>query len=170
MILGRKMMNLVLDSNTSYSVYDSYDSSNLWIIFYLFYFSSKFCSQEITQGVRNSTRAVRLAEERLRRFTTTPPSGFQISFSYWLSFLLNNKVEWWFHIIFTWLVSMQTKVAAPIETKVAARPTIARTARNMREGIVKGRAILQMLFTLTCYSGIVFNFFRTRTKDVKGKA
>lgn len=65
---------------------------------------------------------------------------------------------------------MQTKVAAPIETKVAARPTIARTARNMREGIVKGRAILQMLFTLTFYSGIVFNFFRTRTKDVKGKA
>lgn len=82
MILGRKIMNLVLDSNTSYSVYDSYDSSNLWIIFYLFYFSSKFCSQEITQGVRNSTRAVRLAEERLRCFTTTPPSGFQIFFSY----------------------------------------------------------------------------------------
>lgn len=33
------------------------------------------CSQEITQGVRSSTRAVRLAEERLRRLTNmTPPN------------------------------------------------------------------------------------------------
>ncbi|XP_057416808.1 uncharacterized protein LOC130711268 isoform X2 [Lotus japonicus] len=29
--------------------------------------------QEITHGVRSSTRAVRLAEQRLRRFTTVPP-------------------------------------------------------------------------------------------------
>ncbi|XP_020212954.1 uncharacterized protein LOC109797352 isoform X2 [Cajanus cajan] len=31
--------------------------------------------QEITQGVRSSTRAVRLAEERLRRLTTVPSSS-----------------------------------------------------------------------------------------------
>lgn len=31
--------------------------------------------QEITQGVKSSTRAVRLAEERLRRLTTMSPSG-----------------------------------------------------------------------------------------------
>ncbi|XP_061372620.1 uncharacterized protein LOC133315081 isoform X2 [Gastrolobium bilobum] len=31
--------------------------------------------QEITQGVRSSTRAVRLAEQRLRRLTTMPPSS-----------------------------------------------------------------------------------------------
>lgn len=31
--------------------------------------------QQITQGVRGSTRAVRLAEERLRQFTNTAPSG-----------------------------------------------------------------------------------------------
>lgn len=31
--------------------------------------------QQLTQGVRGSTRAVRLAEERLRQFTNTSPSG-----------------------------------------------------------------------------------------------
>ncbi|XP_019430228.1 PREDICTED: uncharacterized protein LOC109337661 isoform X2 [Lupinus angustifolius] len=31
--------------------------------------------QEITQGVKSSTRAVRLAEERLRHLTTMPPSS-----------------------------------------------------------------------------------------------
>ncbi|XP_077249986.1 uncharacterized protein LOC143889602 isoform X2 [Tasmannia lanceolata] len=31
--------------------------------------------QEITQGVRNSTRAVRMAEDRLRRLTTMTPTG-----------------------------------------------------------------------------------------------
>ncbi|GKD79031.1 hypothetical protein Tco_1341652, partial [Tanacetum coccineum] len=35
-------------------------------------------SQEITQGVKSSTRAVRLAEERLRRLTNMNPSGFEI--------------------------------------------------------------------------------------------
>lgn len=33
-------------------------------------------SQEITQGVRSSTRAVRLAEERLRRLTNMSPIGY----------------------------------------------------------------------------------------------
>nr|KAJ0207178.1 hypothetical protein LSAT_V11C500265910 [Lactuca sativa] len=33
--------------------------------------------QEITQGVKSSTRAVRLAEERLRRLTNMNPSGFE---------------------------------------------------------------------------------------------
>lgn len=33
------------------------------------------CSQEITHGVRSSTRAVRLAEERLRRLTNMKPIG-----------------------------------------------------------------------------------------------
>lgn len=31
--------------------------------------------QEITQGVKSSTRAVRVAEERLRRLTNRTPSG-----------------------------------------------------------------------------------------------
>ena len=34
------------------------------------------CSQEITQGVRNSTRAVRMAEERLRGLTNMTPPGY----------------------------------------------------------------------------------------------
>lgn len=35
-------------------------------------------SQEITQGVRSSTRAVRLAEERLRRLTNMKTIGYYI--------------------------------------------------------------------------------------------
>ena len=35
-----------------------------------------FCRQGITQGVRSSTRAVRVAEERLRRLTNMSPTGF----------------------------------------------------------------------------------------------
>jgi len=33
-------------------------------------------SQGISQGVRSSTGAVRVAEERLRRLTTMPSSGY----------------------------------------------------------------------------------------------
>lgn len=38
--------------------------------------------QEITQGVRSSTKAVRLAEERLRRLTNMAPPGYISLFSY----------------------------------------------------------------------------------------
>ncbi|KAL3630158.1 hypothetical protein CASFOL_023142 [Castilleja foliolosa] len=58
--------------------------------------------QEITQGVRSSTRAVRLAEERLRRLTNTNPI-----------------VE-----------------VAPTTPQIAD-PVLARSARSIREGIVK---------------------------------
>ncbi|KAI3451085.1 hypothetical protein Pfo_007750 [Paulownia fortunei] len=88
--------------------------------------------QEITQGVRSSTRAVRLAEERLRRLTNMNP-----------------------------IVSVQE--VAPTKPQIAG-PVLARTARGMREGIVKGRAVLQMFFTLTRYSKILLNYLTSRAK------
>ncbi|KAF8411550.1 hypothetical protein HHK36_004104 [Tetracentron sinense] len=88
------------------------------------------CSQGITQGVRSSTRAVRLAEDRLRRLTTTTPTA------------------------------LVQEVANP--KSVTAGPVLARTARGLREGIVKGRAILQIFFTLTRFSRLARNYFTSR--------
>ncbi|CAA0806410.1 Unknown protein [Striga hermonthica] len=51
----------------------------------------------------------------------------------------------------------------PMKPQVAG-PVLARTARNMREGIVKGRAVLQMLFTLTHYSKILLRYMASRAK------
>ncbi|KAL2339443.1 hypothetical protein Fmac_007383 [Flemingia macrophylla] len=83
--------------------------------------------QGITQGVRSSTRAVRLAEERLRRLTTVPSSSAS------LQGMINLKAE-------------------------DDGPVVARTVRGVRKGIVEGRAILQMFFTLTRFSRFAFNF------------
>ncbi|XP_075083844.1 uncharacterized protein LOC107791093 isoform X2 [Nicotiana tabacum] len=87
--------------------------------------------QGLTQGVRSSTRAVRLAEERLRQFSSMAQSA-----------------------------NMQG-LLVPTETRTAG-PAIAKKARDLREGIVKGRAALQMLFTLSRYSRTILNFFRSR--------
>ncbi|KAL4377694.1 hypothetical protein GQ457_02G016970 [Hibiscus cannabinus] len=45
-----------------------------------------------------------------------------------------------------------------------SRPVLARTARSIREGIVKGRAIFQIFFTLTRFSKIALNYFSSRGK------
>ncbi|XP_047181819.1 uncharacterized protein LOC124848226 isoform X1 [Vigna umbellata] len=89
--------------------------------------------QEITQGVRSSTRAVRLAEERLRRLTTVPSSAS-------LQGTINSKAE------------------------DSDEPAVARTARGVREGIVKGRAMLQMFFTFTQFSRFALKFISGRRK------
>ncbi|KAG6388903.1 hypothetical protein SASPL_150339 [Salvia splendens] len=47
------------------------------------------------------------------------------------------------------IVSVQE--VAPMRAQIG-EPVLARTARRMREGIVKGRGVVQMLFTLTRYS------------------
>ncbi|TKY73908.1 hypothetical protein E2542_SST02665 [Spatholobus suberectus] len=91
--------------------------------------------QEITQGVRSSTRAVRLAEERLRRLTAVPPSSAAS-----LQGTINPKAE------------------------DGDEPVVARAARGVREGIVKGRAVLQMFFTLTRFSRFALNFITGRRK------
>ncbi|CAN6679532.1 unnamed protein product [Malus baccata var. baccata] len=86
---------------------------------------------EITQGVRSSTRAVRVAEERLRGLTNMASSA---------------PVQ---------VVSQKTEVPGPV---------LAKTARGIREGIVKGRALWQMFFALTRFSRLALNFFTNRTK------
>ncbi|CDP12917.1 unnamed protein product [Coffea canephora] len=88
--------------------------------------------QEITQGVKSSTRAVRVAGERLRRLTNMSPS-------------------------------VPVQVVAPMEAKDKV-PVLARTARGIRIGIVKGRGFFQMIFTLTHFYRIVLNFFKGRAK------
>ncbi|KAM1052661.1 hypothetical protein ACFX13_000257 [Malus domestica] len=87
--------------------------------------------QEITQGVRSSTRAVRVAEERLRRLTNMAPSA---------------SVQ---------VVSQKTEVPGPVLAKIA---------RGIREGIVKGHALWQMFFTLTRFSRLALNCITNRTK------
>ncbi|KAI9116908.1 hypothetical protein K1719_011907 [Acacia pycnantha] len=89
--------------------------------------------QDITQGVRSSTRAVHLAEEGLRGFTTMASSAS--------------------------LQAVATLKAKPVE------PVVARTARGLREGLVKGRTILQMLFTLTRFSKLALNYITRRRKS-----
>ncbi|XP_009764438.1 uncharacterized protein [Nicotiana sylvestris] len=89
--------------------------------------------QGLTQGVRSSIRAVRLAEERLRQFSSMAQSA-----------------------------NMQG-LLVPTETRTTG-PALAKKARDLREGIAKGRAALQMLFTLTWYSRMIVNFFASRAK------
>ncbi|QHO16404.1 hypothetical protein HN51_032120 [Arachis hypogaea] len=91
--------------------------------------------QEITQGVRSSTRAVRSAEQRLRRLATMspPPSS----------------------------VSLQAMVSPKAEAD-SGGPGVARAARNMREGVVKGRAIMKMFFTLARFSKFALSYIGGR--------
>ncbi|XP_024183147.1 uncharacterized protein LOC112188284 isoform X1 [Rosa chinensis] len=89
--------------------------------------------QEITQGVRSSTRAVRVAEDRLRRLTNMAPTA-----------------------------SVQ-EVASP-KNEVPG-PLLATTARSIREGVVKGRALWQMFFTITRFSRLALNFLIRRKKQ-----
>ncbi|XP_015580537.2 uncharacterized protein LOC8274919 isoform X1 [Ricinus communis] len=94
--------------------------------------------QEITQGVKSSTRAVRIAEERLRGLTNMPspppppPSAL-----------------------------LQTIPRQKTETGALV---VARTAKGIKEGIVRGRAILQLFFTFTHYSRLALNYFRKQAK------
>ncbi|KAL7606473.1 hypothetical protein Lser_V15G19371 [Lactuca serriola] len=87
--------------------------------------------QEITQGVKSSTRAVRLAEERLRRLTNMNPSA-----------------------------SMQVMV--PMKS---TGPVVAKTARGIRENIVKSRAFMQMFFTITQFSKVAIKYLVSRAKS-----
>ncbi|KAK9713330.1 hypothetical protein RND81_06G020200 [Saponaria officinalis] len=88
--------------------------------------------QGLTQSVKSSTNAVRMAEERLRNFANMTPR-------------------------------------APLQEAINTQPTenepaVARTARGIREGIVKSRAVLSMLFAFTRLSTSTVNFFSKRSK------
>ncbi|XP_057541661.1 uncharacterized protein LOC130820341 isoform X1 [Amaranthus tricolor] len=89
--------------------------------------------QEITQGVKRSTRVVHTAEEKLRNFanmTSTAP--------------------------------MQ-EIARPMTT-TTLEPAVARSVRGVREGIVKGRTVLQAIFALTGFSRTLASFFSSRSR------
>ncbi|KAH0451124.1 hypothetical protein IEQ34_018423 [Dendrobium chrysotoxum] len=85
--------------------------------------------QGIKQGVRNSTRTIRVAEERLRHLTTTDP-----------------------------IVSTQ---GHNISQKMVTLP-LAKRARNLREGIVKGRTLFGVIFGVSKFSRWAWNFFMSR--------
>ncbi|XP_068316272.1 uncharacterized protein [Pyrus communis] len=53
------------------------------------------------------------------------------------------------------VVSQKTEVPGPI---------LAKTARGIREGILNGRALWQMFFTLTRFSRLALNYLTNRTK------
>ncbi|CAL1380135.1 unnamed protein product [Linum trigynum] len=88
--------------------------------------------QEITHGVKNSTKAVRVAEEKLRGLTNV--------------------------------------AAAPPVQRVASlatrneAPAVARTARGLKEGIVKGRSLFQLFLTLTSFTRLALSYFAKRAK------
>ncbi|WOL00517.1 hypothetical protein Cni_G09230 [Canna indica] len=86
--------------------------------------------QEITQGVKSSTRAVRVAEDRLRHPTTMSPT-----------------------------IMVQGKNTPKNETH---EPKVAKTARNLREGIVNGRVAFGLVFSLTQVSRWAINFLTSR--------
>ncbi|VVB13902.1 unnamed protein product [Arabis nemorensis] len=90
--------------------------------------------QGITQGVKSSTRAIRVAEDRLRRLTNTNPVA--------------SMQE----------VMHQTKAE---ETE----PKVAKTARNLKEGIVKGRSLWQLFFTITRFSRMATSYLAKRAKQ-----
>ncbi|XP_074264367.1 uncharacterized protein LOC141586868 isoform X1 [Silene latifolia] len=82
--------------------------------------------QGLTQGVKRSTNAVRVAEAKLRDFAN-----------------LTSKAS----------------IQEVLKTQASrAEPAVARTARGIREGIVKIRAVLNMVFALSSFSTLVVNY------------
>uniref|UniRef100_A0A0D3EGL5 DUF948 domain-containing protein n=1 Tax=Brassica oleracea var. oleracea TaxID=109376 RepID=A0A0D3EGL5_BRAOL len=96
--------------------------------------------QGITQGVKSSTRAIRVAEDRLRRDTS------------WLTSMFTSSVA-----------SMQ-EVMHQTERK-ETEPVVAKAARNLKEGIVKGRSLWQLFFTITRFSKTAASYFAKRVKQ-----
>ncbi|CAH8357420.1 unnamed protein product [Eruca vesicaria subsp. sativa] len=89
--------------------------------------------QGITQGVKSSTGAIRVTEDKLRRLINMNPASMQ-------------------------------EVMHQTETK-GTEPVVAKKARNLKEGIVKGRSLLQLFFTITRFSRIASSYFAKRAKE-----
>lgn len=49
------------------------------------------------------------------------------------------------------------------EAAAAAGPVVAKTARGIRESIVKSRAFLQMFFSITHFSKVAFKYLKSQT-------
>ncbi|KAJ0975183.1 hypothetical protein J5N97_017148 [Dioscorea zingiberensis] len=88
--------------------------------------------QGIAQGVRRSTQAVRIAEDRLHRFSMLAPT-----------------------------VSIQAQATSSINVET---PMVAKTAKNLREGIAKSRSVFGVLVSIAKLSRWVLNFSAQRRK------
>ncbi|KAL5699249.1 hypothetical protein ACHQM5_030179 [Ranunculus cassubicifolius] len=86
--------------------------------------------QEVTKGVRCSTKAVHVEEDRLRSLTTMVPNA-----------LVQGHAN------------LKTKTVEPV---------LAKSARGVPEGIVKGRAFLQMFFSVTQFARVGMNYLASR--------
>ncbi|XVF61750.1 hypothetical protein PTKIN_Ptkin08bG0155600 [Pterospermum kingtungense] len=64
--------------------------------------------------------------------------------------------------------SASVQVVANPKTEVSG-PALAQTARSIREGIVKGRLIFQIFFTLTRFSRMALNYFASRLYELRCK-
>lgn len=93
--------------------------------------------QEITQGVKRSTRVVRSAEEGLRRLTTMPSSSS---------------------------ASLQGIEQRPKTEPDSGALAVARSAKGARDGIIKGRSMLKMFFSLAQFSSFALKFITGRGK------
>lgn len=64
--------------------------------------------------------------------------------------------------IFTCLASVQEVISPKAEVP---GPALARTARSIREGVVKSRAFWQMFLTITRFSRLALNYLTKRKKQ-----
>lgn len=122
--------------------------------FFLLFFSysSILCSQGITQGVKSSTRAIRVAEDRLRRLTNTNPGLAIIP-----NTLFSNYGPWRLTPFLTSSVASMQEGMHQSKTE-EREPMVAKTARGLKEGIVKGRSLWQLFFTITRFSKIATSY------------
>lgn len=122
--------------------------------------SSILCRQGITQGVKSSTRAIRVAEDRLRRLTNTNP-GFS-----------HPSKKTLFPLYGPWRLTpfLTSSVASMQEGMHQSKteetePMVAKSARRLKEGIVKGRSLWQLFFTITRFSKIATSYLGKRAKQ-----
>ncbi|KAF3329234.1 hypothetical protein FCM35_KLT06312 [Carex littledalei] len=90
--------------------------------------------EEITEGVRSSTRPLRVAEDRFRQLTSMTPQV---------------------------MVQGQN---GPMENTKRPTPPVAKAARELREGISKGRDTFEMISSVVGFSRWVFRGGRKKQK------
>ncbi|GAU39234.1 hypothetical protein TSUD_396810 [Trifolium subterraneum] len=118
--------------------------------------------QEITQGVKSSTRVVRSAEERLRRLTTMMPSSSSSSSG---TFIMRYNVADMAAIAIVMLSSsLQGMEYVPKTEPDSGALAVARTARGVKESIIKGRGMLKMFFSLAQFPSFALKFITGRGK------
>ena len=93
----------------------------------------------------------------------SPPSGYLPAIMvvldfYLLGLSLLQRILLAVHLV---IASLQAMTSHKVEADPGG-PVVARTARGVREGIVNGRAVLQMFFTLTRFSRFALNYITGR--------